>query len=255
MGLYNGDCFEYFKTLDDQSIDLVFTDLPYGTTNCKWDTVIDLDLMWSELDRLVKDNTPILFTASQPFTSALVSSNYEWFRHEWIYQKTGASNFAQAKYAPMKEHESVLVFSKKKPKYYPIKEERKGSGLARSKYAYSDKSRKAVGEFMGQGINEGTHDDKNDAGNDELRYPSSVQLFNNRAKGDRGLHPTQKPVALLEYLVKTYTQENEKVLDMVMGSATTGVACINTRRSFTGMELDPVIYGTAKERIENALQQ
>jgi site-specific DNA-methyltransferase (adenine-specific) len=108
---------------------------------------------------------------------------------------------------------------------------------------------------MGQGINEGTHDTKKDAGNDELRYPSSVQLFNNRAKGDRGLHPTQKPVALLEYLIQTYTQENEKVLDMVMGSATTGVACINTHRSFTGIELDPEIYTTAKDRIENALQQ
>lgn len=253
--LYLGDCLAMMKLLRPNDYDMVFADLPYGTTNCKWDEVIPFDKLWESIDYCTKDHTAIVFTASQPFTSALVSSNYEWFRHEWIYQKTGASNFAQAKYAPMKEHESVLVFSKKKPKYYPIKEERKGSGLARSKYAYSDKSRKAVGEFMGQGINEGTHDDKNDAGNDELRYPSSVQLFNNRAKGDRGLHPTQKPVALLEYLVKTYTQENEKVLDMVMGSATTGVACINTRRSFTGMELDPVIYGTAKERIENALQQ
>ena len=113
MGLYNGDCFDYFKTLDSESIDLVFTDLPYGTTNCKWDTIIDLDLMWDHLNRICTDNAAMIFTASQPFTSKLVSSNYEMFRHEWIYQKTGASNFAQAKYAPMKEHESVLIFSKK----------------------------------------------------------------------------------------------------------------------------------------------
>lgn len=253
--VYLGNCLDLITLLRPNSIDMVFADLPYGTTSCKWDTIIPFDKLWSSLDYVVKDNTPIIFTASQPFTSALVSSNYEWFRHEWIYQKTGASNFAQAKYAPMKEHESVLVFSRKKPSYYPIKEERKGTGLARSKYAYSDKSRKAVGEFISQDINKGTHDPKDDAGNDELRYPSSVQLFNNRAVGDRGLHPTQKPVALLEYLIKTYTKENDNVLDPVMGSGTTGIACINTGRSFTGIEQDESIYKTALKRIENALPQ
>lgn len=249
MGLYNGDCFEYFKTLDDQSIDLVFTDLPYGTTNCKWDTVIDLDLMWSELDRLVKDNTPILFTASQPFTSALVSSNYEWFRHEWIYQKIAGSNFAQAKYQPMKEHESVLVFGRKKPNYYPIKEERRGSGSQRAKYKYSDRSRKAVGEFISSGINEGTYNPKKDSGNEKLRYPSSVQLFNNRAKGDRGLHPTQKPLAMVEYFIKTYSNEWDNVLDFTFGSGTTALACLNLNRYFYGSETDKEYYDIAIDRL------
>lgn len=247
--LFQGDCLDEMNKIPKDYVNMVFADLPYGTTNCKWDTIIDLDLMWDHLIRICTDNAAMIFTASQPFTSKLVSSNYEMFRHEWIYQKTGASNFAQAKYAPMKEHESVLIFSKKKPNYYPIKEERKGSGLERSKYAYSDKSRKAVGEFINQDINDGTHDPKNDSGNDELRYPSSVQLFNNRAKGDRGLHPTQKPVALIEYLINTYTNEREVVLDFVFGSGTTGIACINTNRIFIGIEQDKEYFENAKERI------
>lgn len=251
MTLYRGDCFEFMQTLEDQSIDLVFTDLPYGTTNCKWDTVIDLDLMWKHLDRIVKDNTPILFTASQPFTSALVSSNYEWFRHEWIYQKIAGSNFAQAKYQPMKEHESVLVFGRKKPNYYPIKEERRGSGSQRAKYKYSDKSRKAVGEFISSGINEGTYNPEHDSGNDKLRYPSSVQIFNNRAKGDRGLHPTQKPLAMVEYFINTYSKESDKVLDFTFGSGTTAVACKRLKRSFYGSELDEKYYGITVERLWN----
>jgi site-specific DNA-methyltransferase (adenine-specific) len=255
IDLFVGNCLETMYSLPSKHFDMVFADLPYGTTNCKWDAIIPFEQLWSAIDYCTKDHAALVFTASQPFTSALVSSNYEMFRYEWIYQKTGASNFAQAKYAPMKEHESVLVFGKNKPKYYPIKEERKGTGLSRSKYAYSDKSRKAVGEFMGQGINKGTHDSTNDAGNDELRYPSSVQLFNNRAKGDRGHHPTQKPVALLEYLINTYTKEGESVLDPVMGSGTTGVACANLGRSFTGIDQDINYYDIAQKRIENALQQ
>lgn len=252
----NNDCLEALDEIDNQVVDLVLTDLPYGTTACKWDAVIPFEPMWEQLNRIVKPNTPILFTASQPFTSALVASNFEMFRHEWIYQKTGASNFAQAKYAPMKEHESVLVFSQKKPNYYPIKEERKGSGLARSKYAYSDKSRKAVGEFISVDINEGTYEVDQDAGNDELRYPSSVQLFNNRAKGDRGFHPTQKPVALLEYFIETYSKPGELVLDFTMGSGSTAIAAVETQRDFIGIEKDPEIYQVAQNRfnVYNSVQ-
>ncbi len=149
----------------------------------------------------------------------------------------------------MKEHEDVLVFANGKVNYYPIKEERQGSGKERARYAYSDKSRHASGDFVGN--IKGEYDKENDSGNDELRYPSSVQEFNNRASGDRGFHPTQKPVALCEYLIKTYTNEGETVLDNCMGSGTTGVACINTNRKYIGIELDPTYFEIAKKRIES----
>lgn len=243
--LFQGDCLELMKDIPDKSIDMILCDLPYGTTACRWDKMIPFDVLWEQYNRIIKDNGAIVLTASQPFTSALVMSNPKMFKCEWIYKKRCASNFAQAKYMPMKEHESVLVFSKGKTKYFPIKEKRKGSGKERAKYAYSDRSRHNCGEFVGdiKGIL------KNDAGNDELRYPSSVQEFNNRAKGDRGLHPTQKPVALCKYLIKTYTEKGDTVLDNCMGSGTTGVACIHTNRNFIGMELDEKYYHIAKERI------
>ena len=247
--LYLGDCLAMMKLLRPNDYDMVFADLPYGTTNCKWDEVIPFDKLWESIDYCTKDHTAIVFTASQPFTSALVSSNYEWFRHEWIYQKIAGSNFAQAKYQPMKEHESVLVFGRKKPNYYPIKEERRGSGSQRAKYKYSDRSRKAVGEFISSGINEGTYNPKKDSGNEKLRYPSSVQLFNNRAKGDRGLHPTQKPLAMVEYFIKTYSNEWDNVLDFTFGSGTTALACLNLNRYFYGSETDKEYYDIAVDRL------
>lgn len=239
--------------LPDQSIDLVLTDLPYGMTACKWDTPIPFEPMWAQLKRIVKRDAAIIFTASQPFTSALVMSNPNMFRHEWIYRKRGASNFAQAKYAPMKEHESVLVFGIGRPRYYPIKEQRRGSGAERAKYPYSDASRHASGEFVGN--IRGEYDRENDAGNDELRYPSSVQEFNNRAVGDRGLHPTQKPVALMRYLIKTYTLPGDTVLDFAMGSGTTGVACLEFGRAFIGIELDKNYFHVAENRLFNHVRR
>ena len=241
-----GDCLEVMKSIPNGSIDAIITDPPYGTTACKWDSVIPFEPMWAELKRIIKSNGAIIFTASQPFTSLLVMSNIKMFRTSWIYQKRCASNFAQGKYMPMKEHEDVLVFGKQKTVYYPIMQERKGSGLARSKYAYSDASRANSGEFVGK-MKRGAIE--NDSGNNELRLPSSIQEFNNRASGDRGFHPTQKPVALLEYLIKTYTLENETVLDFTMGSGTTGVACKNLNRNFIGIELDESYFNIAKERI------
>lgn len=245
--LYRGDLFEECKKIDDKSIDAIITDLPYGTTACAWDAIIPFDKMWEAIERLLKPNAPFITTSSQPFTSALVMSNPSWFKYEWIYQKIAGSNFAQAKYQPMKEHESVLVFCDGRANYYPIKEPRKGSGLERTKYSYNPSNtgkRDTIGGF------EMTHANHN--GNNELRYPSSVQLFNNRASGDRGLHPTQKPVALYEYLVKTYTLDGQTVLDFCMGSGTTGIACINANRKFIGIELDTNYYNIAKERIEKA---
>lgn len=246
--LYNGDCLEIMKDIPDKSVDMILCDLPYGTTACSWDTVIPFDKMWEQATRIIKDKGAMVFTASQPFTSALVMSNPKMFRHEWIYKKLCASNFAQASYAPMKEHESMLVFGKEKVNYYPIKEERKGSGADRVKYAFSDATRHNSGEFVGQMNGE------YNSQADNLRYPSSVQEFNNRASGDRGLHPTQKPVALMEYLIKTYSQEGDVVLDFTMGSGTTGVACVNTNRNFIGIELNNDYFDIARNRINETKQ-
>lgn len=244
--LLHGDCIDALNKIPDQSIDTILSDPPYGTTACKWDVVIPFEPMWKQLIRVTKLKAAIVMTTSQPFTSLLVCSNLKMFRHEWIYKKCCASNFAQAKYAPMKEHESILVFGQAKVNYYPIKEERIGGGLSRSKYKYTDKSRHSAGEFvdkMRSNYNEYS---------DLLRYPSSVREFNNRAKGNIGLHPTQKPVALMEYLIKTYTLENETVLDFAMGSGTTGVAALNLNRKFIGIELDEKYFEIAKNRIYEA---
>jgi len=238
-----GDCLEVMKDIPDKSIDMILCDLPYGTTACKWDTVIPLEPLWEHYKRIIKDNGAIVLTASQPFTSALVMSNPDMFKYSWIYKKRCASNFAQAKYAPMKEHEDVLVFARGKVNYYPIKEERQGSGAERVKHAFSEATRHKSGEFVGAmkgGFNEMA---------DELRYPSSVQEFNNRASGDRGYHPTQKPVALFEYLIKTYTNEGETVLDNAAGSGTTGVACKNLGRDYILIEKEQEYVDIIRKRL------
>jgi site-specific DNA-methyltransferase (adenine-specific) len=240
-----GDCLELMKEIPDKSIDMILCDLPYGTTACKWDSVIPFEPLWEQYERVIKDNGAIVLTASQPFTSALVMSKPKLFRYEWIWEKAVGSNFVQLKYQPMKEHESILVFSKNRHQYFPIKQLRKGSGAKRASRAYTQtKAGEASGGITFQGAKAG-HYDK------EYRYPSSVQYFNNRDK-DRGLHPTQKPVALFEYLIKTYTNEGETVLDNCMGSGTTAVACINTNRNYIGFELDPTYFEIAKQRIEEA---
>ena len=244
--LINDDCLKAMQDIPDQSIDLVLTDPPYGTTACKWDSIIPFEPMWKQLKRIIKDNSAIIFTASQPFTSALVMSNTEMFKYEWIWQKAVGSNFATLKYQPMKEHENILVFSKKTHKYFPIKEKRKGSGSARMNYGHNGS---ITGEANGTQKFEGWEVGKYDK---ELRNPSSVQYFNNR-ESTRGLHPTQKPVALLEYLIKTYTNEGDTVLDFTMGSGSTGVACKNINRNFIGIELDENYYKIATERINNGL--
>jgi len=240
LNLIHGDCLEVMKTLPDASIDAIITDPPYGTTACKWDSVIPFEPMWKELNRIIKDNGAIIFTASQPFTSNLVMSNTKMFKHEWIWEKNRGSNFATLRYAPMKEHESVLVFCKTSPKYFPIMQQRKGAGLDRTKYKYNPTN---TGKREALGNLEMTHANHN--GNNELRYPSTIQKFNTEV----GKHPTQKPVTLMEYLVKTYTQENDTVLDFTMGSGTTGVACKNLNRNFIGIELDKDYFEIATARI------
>ena len=238
INLMQGDCLERTGTIPDGSVDMVLTDPPYGTTACKWDSVIPFEPMWEQLKRVTKKNGAIVMTASQPFTSALVMSNVKMFKYEWIWGKNRGSNFGSVKYQPMKEHESVLVFGGKN--YYPIKEPRKGSGGDRVKYKFNGSNtgkREQYGSFV---------DNRKDHFESDLRFPSSIQKFNTEV----GLHPTQKPVALMEYLIKTYTNEGETVLDFTMGSGTTGVAAKKLGRSFIGIELDESYFNIAKERID-----
>ena len=245
LWLMKGDCLERMKEIPDGSVDLILTDPPYGTTACKWDSVIPLEPMWEQLKRIIKPNGAIVLFGSQPFTSVLVASNLKMFKYEWIWEKAVGSNFAALKYQPMKEHENILVFCKGTTVYNPIKEERKGSGKQRQKAGYANsKATAKTGQFIG-GIMDAT---KRTNDYEELRYPSSIQYFNNRDK-DRGMHPTQKPVALMEYLIKTYTVEGETVLDCFMGSGTTGVACKNLNRKFIGIEKDETYFKIAQDRI------
>ena len=241
--LLQGDCLEVMKEIPEGSIDMVLADPPYGTTACKWDTVIDLPLMWEQLKRITKPKGAIVLMASQPFTSALVLSNVAMFKYEWIWEKAVGSNFATLKYQPMKEHENILVFSKGTHAYFPQKQPRKGAGAARLKYGNNGSTTgEATGALKFSGYTPETYDH-------DLRNPSSVQFFNNRAK-ERGLHPTQKPVALMEYLIKTYTNEGETVLDFTMGSGTTGVAAKNLNRQFIGIDISPEYCEMAQQRLD-----
>ena len=244
--LLHGDCLKLMFDLPDNSVDMVCCDMPYGTTACKWDTVLPLDMLWYHYNRICKDNAAIVLTASQPFTSVLVGSNIKNFKHEWIWEKAVGSNFATLKYQPMKEHESVLVFSVGVVNYYPIMQERKGTqrGVSPDYTNTASPSKNEKGEATG-GINRNRDGKKYG----ELRNPSSVQFFNNRIKSDRGCHPTQKPVALMEYLIKTYTNEGDTVLDNCMGSGTTIIAADNLNRNSIGIELDEKYFQIAKERI------
>lgn len=238
--LMQGDCLDLMKTIPDQSVDMILCDLPYGTTACKWDAIIPFEDLWSQYKKLVKPNAAIVLTASQPFTSALVMSNISWFRHEWVWQKNRGSNFASLKTNPFKEHESVLVFSKNTLRFFPVPQERAESGKSRAKYDFKNEGGgEAIGVIKGQG--------RRSIG--EFRHPSSVQKFNTEV----GHHPTQKPVALMEYLIRTYTNEGDTVMDNTMGSGTTGVACVTTKRRFIGIERDPEYFKIAEQRIYDAI--
>ena len=231
-----GDCLELMKDIPNGSIDMILCDLPYGMTSNKWDCEIDLAEIWKQYKRLIKPNGVIALTAGQPFTSKLVSSNFEMFRHEWIWNKDRGSNFANTVREPMKEHESVLIFSNGKWIYNKQMEERKGSGLARAKQKFHWKPKSENYRVM---------EEKKADSISDLRVPSSVQFF----KCDRGMHPTQKPVALFEYLIKTYTNEGDLVLDNTAGSGTTAIACLNTNRQFIVMEKEQKYYDIILKRV------
>ena len=243
--LVNGECLELMKDIPDGSIDLILCDLPYGTTACKWDSVIQLPALWREYERVVRNDGAIVLTAAQPFTTALAASNMSAFRYSLVWNKQFSGNFVQAKRMPLRTHEDVLVFcpSGKSPRYFPQMTNRdkpiKKGGNKQSE-AIPIRQTKAAEAF---GESAKTYDEK---------HPISILDFSNRGAGDRGIHPTQKPVALMEYLIRTYTNEGDTVLDNCMGSGTTGVACVNTGRNFVGMEMDAGYFDIARNRIEQA---
>ena len=235
MWLMAGDCLERIKEIPDGSVDMILCDLPYGTTACKWDSVIPFEPLWEQYRRIAKKSAAIVLTASQPFTTALIASNLRDFRYCWVWEKTMASNFALAKKQPFKKHEDVCVFYLRQPTYNPQMEAGKPYNDNRSDGALNASVGVADGIRRKPIMNTGS------------RYPSSVQVFSNGNNGN--VHPTQKPVALMEYLIKTYTNEGETVLDNCMGSGTTGVACRNLNREFIGVEMDKDYFEIAKKRI------
>lgn len=240
-----GDCLVEMDQLSPGCVDMVLTDPPYGTTACKWDSVIPLQPMWACLNLVLRPNGVIAMTASQPFSSALVMSNPEMFRHEWVWIKNRGSNFANTVREPMKEHEVVLVFSEGQWVYNRQMQQRAESGLARAKYTveHNDQNREGTRQFEGRKHHE----------IGKLRVPSSWQKFTIACGKEKTSHPTQKPVALMEYLIKTYTNEGDTVLDFAMGSGTTGVACANLNRKFIGIELDESYFEIAKNRINESI--
>jgi len=243
--IYHGDCLEIMPTLADKSVDMILCDLPYGTTACKWDTIIPFEPLWAQYKRLIKDNGAIVLTASQPFTSALVMSNVKMFKYALVWSKKMTSGFANAKRQPMKAHEDVLIFSTGGTKYNPQMIERGSEELKRLSYksvntTRSDHSKSMVGRSGNRFDN-------------VLKYPNSVlnitAVMNNG--GEKLPHPTQKPVSLFEYLIRTYTNEGDTVLDNCAGSFTTAIACMNTNRKYICIEKDDKYFEIGKSRIEN----
>ena len=228
--IYNEDCLVGMSAIPDKSVDMILCDLPYGTTRNKWDTVLPLDWLWDEYNRIIKDSGAIVLTAQTPFDKVLGASNIENLKYEWIWVKPSGTGHLNAKKMPLKNHENILVFYKKLPTYNP--QMTKGT-------PYTQKSGRASSNYNPQ--------ERVTTVNEGYRYPLTVQKF----KSEKGLHPTQKPVELFQYLIKTYTNEGETVLDNCMGSGTTAIACINTNRNYIGFELDKGYYRASIERINN----
>ena len=239
--LHNGDCLQVLPSIPSGSIDAIITDLPYGTTACKWDTIIPFEPMWKEVKRVLKPNGAFITTASQPFTSALIMSNPNFFSYEWIWNKGKASNIMLAKKQPMKIHENIVVFGNV---YNPQMES--VSGKIRDQRKEKPKMNRTDGAVTPKGFIK--YSDDYDP---SKRYPVSIQYFSNHREKSDVLHPTQKPVALYEYLIKTYTNEGETVLDIAMGSGTTIEAAERTGRNSIGIEKDEGIFETAVLRLKS----
>jgi len=239
--IYNEDCLEGMKRIPDGSIDMILCDLPYGTTRNKWDTIIPLEPLWRQYNRIIKDNGAIALTAQTPFDKVLGVSNLKNLRYEWIWEKDKGTGHLNAKKMPMKVHENILIFYKRLPIYNP--EKTKGH-----------KPTNKNGKSKKQSTNYGKYEQLKTGGSTE-RYPRSVQKFNVANSAHGIVHPTQKPVELFEYLIKTYTNKGDTVLDNCMGSGTTAIACLNTDRQYIGFELDEDYYNIAQDRIKNHTQQ
>lgn len=241
MELKNGDCLELMKEIPNNSIDMILCDLPYGTTSCKWDVIIPFDLLWEQYKRIIKENGAIALFSKQPFTSFLIQSNLKWWRYELIWEKEKGTDFGNSNRKPLNAHESIQLFYKKQPTYN--KQMRPGEPyvINRKKNNNNNEDLNFKSDNRGLYINKGE------------RTPISVIKISrdNITKGS-SFHPTQKPVKLCEWLIKSYTNEEDVVLDNCMGSGSTGIACVNTNREFIGYELNKEYFEIAKKRIEDA---
>ena len=233
--LYKGDCLEVMKTIPDKSIDAIITDPPYGTTACKWDSVIDFDLMWEQLNRIIKPNGAIVLFGSEPFSSALRMSNIKNYKYDWKWEKSRPANFMNVKSQPLKSYEDIIVFNSHKSCYFPIR--------VKGEKNHATKIRKSseISIYNKKNI-------ESPPCTSNMKYPKSIIKIKS-TNSVTNLHPTQKPVLLMEYLIKTYTNENETVLDFTMGSGTTGLAAKNLNRKFIGIEQDEKYFKIAEERI------
>ena len=236
--IYNEDCLEGMKRIPDGSVDMILCDLPYGTTACKWDEIIPFDLLWEQYERVIKDNGAIVLTANQPFASALVMSNPKLYKYSWYWEKTKATGHLNAKKQPLRCIEDVLVFSKGTSLYFP-----------QGTVSINKEQKKKTKPFV---VGEQVYG-KQDVSTVQTvgNYPRNLLTYK---KPSKNVHPTQKPVALFEYLIKTYTREGETILDNCMGSGTTAVACLNTNRNFIGFEMEKEYFEIANERIDKHRQ-
>lgn len=238
IDLYQGDCLEVMKQIPDKSVDMILCDLPYGATVCKWDTIIPFDKLWEQYNRIIKDNGAIVLFGNEPFSSRLRMSNIKNYKYDWVWDKGTHSNPLLANKQPLRVYENICVFYKKQPKYHPQMVQ--GTPYKKD-YGYEKHYTDSFGKTV-------LIDRDNSTG---LRYPKNIISIGQNKNNRDVRHPTQKPVALCEYLIKTYTDENDIVLDSCMGSGTTGVACKHLNRNFVGIELDPNYFEIAKNRIEN----
>ena len=237
----HGDCLEEMKKIPDKSIDMILADLPYGTTSCKWDTIIPFEPLWEQYKRIIKDNGAIVLTASQPFTSALVMSNVKMFKYEWVWDKVKPTGMLNASHQPLRRHESILVFCNGKTVYNPQKINNPNGTEKRSLYKYQRENEggESVGKIKQGGVSKNYEADK--------LLPVSIQQF---SKDNKPLHPTQKPVALFEYLIKTYTNEGDLVLDNCAGSFTTAIASENLKRNWICIEKEAEYCAIGEKRIK-----
>ena len=247
--IYNEDCLEGMKRIPDGSVDMILCDLPYGTTACKWDAIIPFGPLWEQYERVIKDNGAIVLTGAQPFTTKLIESNFNMFKYELIWNKMQGSAFTLSKIKPLPSHENILIFGEGKITYNPQMTKREKP--LNTKNWKMDKRKSENGNFSSNSNKESKKIYKE-------KYPVSVLDFHKSAaecNNTKRVHPTQKPVALFEYLIKTYTNEGETVLDNCIGSGTTAIACLNTNRNFIGFELDKGYFDIATKRIEEHEQQ